>query len=224
MPFRLRNGPQQADLRRPGTRLLGSRRFRPAVRRQRGRQFSAAGHKRAQGPRRGGRGDRHRSKLAPGRVDSPGTASRAAPKAIPAGFPKTRMETLVCPSCAIPWHSPPRRDRKAVAGALECICRARPRSRPSGAGAFAEGTGRAYRRRACILKANLERGHPGLCLARWRPLQDDPSIHNAVAAVHAKLRRAGQDRCHFPTAEAVLKLLFWVSIPALRRADATGSG
>jgi putative transposase len=132
------------------------------------------------------------------------------PEAIAAVFPKTQVQAcvvhLIRNSLAfVPW-----KDRKAVAVALKEVYRARTAEAGQAAlDAFDEGPwGRKY-----PVIAQSWRRHWGEVIPFYAfPAEVRRIIYttNAIEALNAKLRRAVRARGHFPTDDAVLKLLFLV--------------
>ena len=132
------------------------------------------------------------------------------PEAITAVFPKTQVQAcvvhLIRNSLAfVSW-----KDRKAVAVALKEVYRARTAEAGQAAlDAFDEGPwGRKY-----PVIAQSWRRHWGEVIPFYAfPAEVRRIIYttNAIEALNAKLRRAVRARGHFPTDDAVLKLLFLV--------------
>ena len=132
------------------------------------------------------------------------------PEAIAAVFPKTQVQAcvvhLIRNSLAfVSW-----KDRKAVAAALKEVYRARTAEAGQAAlDAFDEGPwGRKY-----PVIAQSWRRHWGEVIPFYAfPAEVRRIIYttNAIEALNAKLRRAVRARGHFPTDDAVLKLLFLV--------------
>ena len=132
------------------------------------------------------------------------------PEAIAAVFPKTQVQAcvvhLIRNSLAfVSW-----KDRKAVAVALKEVYRARTAEAGQAAlDAFDEGPwGRKY-----PVTAQSWRRHWGEVIPFYAfPAEVRRIIYttNAIEALNAKLRRAVRARGHFPTDDAVLKLLFLV--------------
>jgi putative transposase len=132
------------------------------------------------------------------------------PEAIAAVFPKTQVQAcvvhLIRNSLAfVSW-----KDRKAVAVALKEVYRARTAEAGQAAlDAFDEGPwGRKY-----PVIAQSWRRHWGEVIPFYAfPSEVRRIIYttNSIEALNAKLRRAVRARGHFPTDDAVLKLLFLV--------------
>ena len=132
------------------------------------------------------------------------------PEAIAAVFPKTQVQAcvvhLIRNSLAfVSW-----KDRKAVAVALKEVYRARTADAGQAAlDAFDEGPwGRKY-----PVIAQSWRRHWGEVIPFYAfPAEVRRIIYttNSIEALNAKLRRAVRARGHFPTDDAVLKLLFLV--------------
>lgn len=132
------------------------------------------------------------------------------PEAIAAVFPKAQVQACVvhlirnsldCVSC---------KDRKAVAAALKEVYRARDaKDGREALEAFAEGPwGRKYPG----IAQSWQRHWPEVIPFYAFPADVRRIIYttNAIEALHSKLRRAVRARGHFPTDDAVLKLLFLV--------------
>jgi putative transposase len=132
------------------------------------------------------------------------------PDAVAAVFPRTQVQAcivhLIRGSLALVSY----KDRKAVAAALKEIYRARDAE--AGRAALEDFAGGAWGRKYPAIAASWRRHW-----AEVIPFYAFPSdvrrivyTTNAIEALHAKLRRAVRARGHFPTDEAVLKLLFLV--------------
>jgi putative transposase len=132
------------------------------------------------------------------------------PEAIAAVFPKTQVQAcvvhLIRNSLAfVSW-----KDRKAVAVALKEVYRARTAEAGQAAlDAFDEGLwGRKYP----VIAQSWRRHWAEVIPFYAFPAEVRRIIYttNAIEALNAKLRRAVRARGHFPTDDAVLKLLFLV--------------
>jgi putative transposase len=132
------------------------------------------------------------------------------PEAIAAVFPRTQVQAcvvhLIRNSLAfVSW-----KDRKAVAVALKEVYRARTAEAGQAAlDAFDEGPwGRKYP----VIAQSWRRHWTEVIPFYAFPAEVRRIIYttNAIEALNAKLRRAVRARGHFPTDEAVLKLLFLV--------------
>jgi putative transposase len=132
------------------------------------------------------------------------------PEAIAAVFPKAQVQACIVHLIRSSLDYVSYKDRKAVAAALKEVYRARTAEAGQAAlDAFDAGPwGRKY-----PVIAQCWRRH----WAEVIPFYAFPSevrriiyTTNAIEALHAKLRRAVRARGHFPTDEAVLKLLFLV--------------
>ncbi len=132
------------------------------------------------------------------------------PDAIAAVFPRTQVQACIVHLIRNSLDLVSYKDRKTVAAALKEIYRARDAE--AGRAAledFAEGPwGRKY-----PAIAQSWRRHWGEVIPFYAFPSDVRRIiytTNAIEALHSKLRRAVRARGHFPTDEAVLKLLFLV--------------
>ena len=132
------------------------------------------------------------------------------PDAIAAVFPRTQVQACVVHLIRNSLDLVSYKDRKTVAAALKEIYRARDAE--AGRAAledFADGPwGRKY-----PAIAQSWRRHWGEVIPFYAFPSDVRRIvytTNAIEALHSKLRRAVRARGHFPTDEAVLKLLFLV--------------
>src|ERR687894_750932 len=132
------------------------------------------------------------------------------PEAIAAVFPRTQVQACIVHLIRSSLDSVSYKDRKAVAAALKEVYRARDAEAGRAAlDAFDEGPwGRKY-----PAIAQSWRRHWGEVVPFYAfPSDVRRTIYttNAIEALNAKLRRAVRARGHFPTDEAVLKLLFLV--------------
>jgi putative transposase len=132
------------------------------------------------------------------------------PEAIAAVFPKTQVQACIVHLIRSSLSFVSWKDRKAVAAALKEVYRARTAEAGQAAlDAFDEGPwGRKY-----PVIAQSWRRHWGEVIPFYAfPSEVRRIIYttNSIEALNAKLRRAVRARGHFPTDEAVLKLLFLV--------------
>jgi putative transposase len=132
------------------------------------------------------------------------------PEAIAAVFPKTQVQARVVHLIRTSLDYVSYKDRRAVAAALKEVYRARNADAGQAApDAFDEGPwGRKY-----PVIAQTWRRHWVEVIPFYAFPADVRRIiytTNSIEALHAKLRRAVRTRGHFPTDEAVLKLLFLV--------------
>ena len=132
------------------------------------------------------------------------------PEAIAAVFPRTQVQACIVHLIRTSLAYVSYKDRKAVAAALKEVYRARDAEAGQAAlDAFDEGPwGRKY-----PVIAQTWRRHWTEVIPFYAFPADVRRIiytTNAIEALHAKLRRAVRARGHFPTDEAVLKLLFLV--------------
>jgi putative transposase len=130
------------------------------------------------------------------------------PEAIAAVFPRTQVQACIVHLIRNSLDFVSYKDRKAVAAALKEIYRARTAEAGLAAlDAFDEGPwGRKY-----PVIAQSWRRHWAEVIPFYAFPGDVRRIiytTNAIEALHAKLRRAVRARGHFPTDDAVLKLLF----------------
>jgi putative transposase len=132
------------------------------------------------------------------------------PEAIAAVFPKTQVQACVVHLIRNSLAFVSYKDRRAVAGALKEVYRARTAELGQAAlDAFDEGPwGRKYP----VIAQSWRRHWAEVIPFYAFPGEVRRIIYttNAIEAVNAKLRRAVRARGHFPTDEAVLKLLFLV--------------
>ena len=132
------------------------------------------------------------------------------PEAIAAVFPKTQVQACIVHLIRSSLDYVSYKDRKAVAAALKEVYRARTAEAGQAAlEAFDEGPwGRKY-----PVIAQSWRRHWAEVIPFYAFPADVRRIiytTNAIEALNAKLRRAVRARGHFPTDDAVLKLLFLV--------------
>jgi putative transposase len=132
------------------------------------------------------------------------------PEAIAAVFPKTQVQACIVHLIRSSLDFVSYKDRKAVAAALKEIYRARDAEAGQAAlAAFDEGPwGRKYP----VIAQSWRRHWTEVIPFYAFPAEVRRIIYttNAIEALHAKLRRAVRARGHFPTDDAVLKLLFLV--------------
>ena len=132
------------------------------------------------------------------------------PEAIAAVFPRTQVQACVVHLIRNSLAFVSYKDRRAVAGALKEVYRARTAEAGQTAlDAFDEGPwGRKYP----VIAQSWRRHWAEVIPFYAFPGEVRRIIYttNAIEAVNAKLRRAVRARGHFPTDEAVLKLLFLV--------------
>ena len=132
------------------------------------------------------------------------------PEAIAAVFPKTQVQACIVHLIRSSLDYVSYKDRKAVAAALKEVYRARNAEAGRAAlDAFDEGPwGRKYP----VIAQSWRRHWAEVIPFYAFPAEVRRIIYttNAIEALNAKLRRAVRARGHFPTDEAVLKLLFLV--------------
>jgi putative transposase len=132
------------------------------------------------------------------------------PEAIAAVFPKTQVQACVVHLIRSSLDFVSYKDRKAVAAALKEVYRARNAELGQAAlDAFDEGQwGRKYP----VIAQSWQRHWAEVIPFYAFPADVRRIIYttNSIEALNAKLRRAVRARGHFPTDEAVLKLLFLV--------------
>jgi putative transposase len=132
------------------------------------------------------------------------------PEAIAAVFPRTQVQACIVHLIRTSLAYVSYKDRKAVAAALKEVYRARDAEAGQAAlDAFDEGPwGRKYP----VIAQTWRRHWTEVIPFHAFPADVRRIIYttNAIEALHAKLRRAVRARGHFPTDEAVLKLLFLV--------------
>jgi putative transposase len=132
------------------------------------------------------------------------------PEAIAAVFPRTQVQACIVHLIRNSLAFVAYKDRKAVAAALKEVYQARTADAGQAAlNAFEEGPwGRKYP----VIGQSWRRHWPEVIPFFAFPADVRRIIYttNAIEALHAKLRRAIRTRGHFPTDEAVLKLLFLV--------------
>ena len=132
------------------------------------------------------------------------------PEAIGAVFPKAQVQAcivhLIRSSIAFVSY----KDRKAVAAALKEVYRAR--TAEAGQAALDAFDAGPWGRKYPVIAQSWRRHWAEVIPFYAFPADVRRIIYttNAIEALHAKLRRAVRARGHFPTDEAVLKLLFLV--------------
>jgi putative transposase len=135
---------------------------------------------------------------------------RGFPEAIAAVFPRTQVQACVVHLIRASLDFVSYKDRRAVAAALKDVYRARDAEAGRAAlDGFADGPwGRRYPAIAQPWRRHWAEVVPFYAF----PAEVRRIVYttNAIEALHAKLRRAVRARGHFPTDEAVLKLLFLV--------------
>ena len=132
------------------------------------------------------------------------------PEAIAAVFPRTQVQACVVHLIRTSLAYVSYKDRRAVAAALKEVYRARnAEAGQATLEAFDEGPwGRKYP----VIAQTWRRHWTEVIPFYAFPTEVRRIIYttNSIEALHAKLRRAVRARGHFPTDEAVLKLLFLV--------------
>jgi putative transposase len=132
------------------------------------------------------------------------------PEAIAAVFPRTQVQACIVHLLRTSLDYVSYKDRRTVAAALREVYRARNADAGQAAlEAFDEG---AWGRKYPVIGQTWRRHWPEVIPFYAFPADVRRIIHttNSIEALHAKLRRAVRARGHFPTDEAVLKLLFLV--------------
>src|SRR5918997_104162 len=132
------------------------------------------------------------------------------PDAIAAVFPRTQVQACIVHLIRASLDLVSYKDRKAVAAALKEIYRARDAE--AGRAALDDFAGGPWGRKYPAIAQSWRR-HWGEVIPFYAFPSDVRRIictTNAIEALHAKLRRAVRARGHFPTDDAVLKLLFLV--------------
>ncbi len=135
---------------------------------------------------------------------------RSFPDAIAAVFPKTQVQACIVHLIRNSLDLVSYKDRRAVAAALKEIYRA-PNAEAGQAALedFAEG---GWGRKYPAIVQSWRRHWTEVIPFYAFPAEVRRLVYttNAIEALNAKLRRAVRARGHFPTDEAVLKLLFLV--------------
>ena len=132
------------------------------------------------------------------------------PEAIAAVFPRTQVQACIVHLIRTSLDYVSYKDRRPVAAALKEVYRARTAEMGAAAlEAFDEGP---WGRRYPVIAQTWRRHWTEVIPFYAFPADVRRIIYttNAIEALHAKLRRAVRARGHFPTDEAVLKLLFLV--------------
>jgi putative transposase len=132
------------------------------------------------------------------------------PEAIAAVFPKTQVHACIVHLIRSSLDCVSYKDRKAVAAALKEIYRARDAE--AGQAALEAFDGGPWGRKYPVIAQSWRRHWTEVIPFFAFPAEVRRIIYttNAIEALHAKLRRAVRARGHFPTDDAVLKLLFLV--------------
>jgi putative transposase len=132
------------------------------------------------------------------------------PEAIAAVFPRTQVQACVVHLIRTSLDYVSYKDRRAVAAALKEVYKARSAEAGQAAlDAFDEGP---FGRKYPVIAQTWRRHWTEVIPFYAFPADVRRIIYttNSIEALHAKLRRAVRARGHFPTDEAVLKLLFLV--------------
>lgn len=132
------------------------------------------------------------------------------PEAIAAVFPRTQVQACIVHLIRNSLAFVAYKDRKAIAAALKEVYQARTADAGQAAlEAFEEGPSS---RKYPVIGQSWRRHWPEVIPFFAFPADVRRIIYttNAIEALHAELRRAIRTRGHFPTDEAVLKLLFLV--------------
>src|ERR671912_1510941 len=132
------------------------------------------------------------------------------PEAITAVFPQTLVQTCIVHLIRSSLAFVSYKDRRAVAGALKAIYRAKDAE--AGQMALEEFATSAWGRKYEVIAASWRRNWTAVIPFFAFPEEVRRIIYttNAIEALNAKLRRAVRARGHFPTDEAAMKLLFLV--------------
>jgi len=132
------------------------------------------------------------------------------PEAIAAVFPKTQVQACIVHLIRSSLDYVSYKDRKAVAAALKEVYRAR--NAEAGRAALDAFDAGPWGRKYPVIAQSWRRHWAEVIPFYAFPAEVRRIIHttNAIEALNAKLRRAVRARGHFPTDEAVLKLLFLV--------------
>ena len=132
------------------------------------------------------------------------------PEAIAAVFPKTQVQACIVHLIRSSLDYVSYKDRKAVAAALKEVCRAR--NAEAGRAALDAFDAGPWGRKYPVIAQTWRRHWAEVIPFYAFPSEVRRIIYttNAIEALHSKLRRAVRARGHFPTDEAVLKLLFLV--------------
>src|SRR5918998_1659566 len=132
------------------------------------------------------------------------------PEAIAAVFPKAQVQACIVHLIRSSLAFVSYKDRKAVAAALKEVYRAR--TAEAGQAALEAFDAGPWGRKYPVIAQTWRRHWTEVIPFYAFPSEVRRIIYttNAIEALHAKLRRAVRARGHFPTDEAVLKLLFLV--------------
>jgi putative transposase len=132
------------------------------------------------------------------------------PEAIAAVFPKTQVQACIVHLIRSSLDYVSYKDRKAVAAALKEVYRAR--NAEAGRAALDAFDAGPWGRKYPVIAQSWRRHWAEVIPFYAFPAEVRRIIctTNAIEALNAKLRRAVRARGHFPTDEAVLKLLFLV--------------
>jgi putative transposase len=132
------------------------------------------------------------------------------PEAIAAVFPKTQVQACIVHLIRSSLDYVSYKDRKAVAAALKEVYRAR--NAEAGRAALDAFDAGPWGRKYPVIAQSWRRHWAEVIPFCAFPAEVRRIIctTNAIEALNAKLRRAVRARGHFPTDEAVLKLLFLV--------------
>jgi putative transposase len=132
------------------------------------------------------------------------------PEAIAAVFPKTQVQACIVHLIRSSLDYVSYKDRKAVAAALKEVYRAR--NAEAGRAALDAFDAGPWGRKYPVIAQPWRRHWAEVIPFYAFPAEVRRIIYttNAIEALNAKLRRAVRARGHFPTDEAVLKLLFLV--------------
>ena len=132
------------------------------------------------------------------------------PEAIAAVFPKAQVQACIVHLIRASLDYVSYKDRKAVAAALKEVYRAR--TAEAGQAALEAFDAGPWGRKYPVIAQTWRRHWTEVIPFYAFPAEVRRIIYttNAIEALHAKLRRAVRARGHFPTDEAVLKLLFLV--------------
>jgi putative transposase len=132
------------------------------------------------------------------------------PEAIGAVFPKTQVQACIVHLIRSSLDYVSYKDRKAVAAALKEVYRAR--TAEAGQAALEAFDAGPWGRKYPVIAQSWRRHWTEVIPFYAFPSEVRRIIYttNAIEALNAKLRRAVRARGHFPTDDAVLKLLFLV--------------
>jgi putative transposase len=132
------------------------------------------------------------------------------PEAIAAVFPRTQVQACIVHLLRTSLDYVSYKDRRAVAATLREVYRAR--NADAGQAALEAFDAGQWGRKYPVIGQTWRRHWPEVIPFYAFPADVRRIIYttNSIEALHAKLRRAVRARGHFPTDEAVLKLLFLV--------------